>query len=177
MDIELLLLITHIVGTILGVGGATMIELHLNQALKDKLVSADEGAILGWDYKTVRVGLIMAVLSGFGLIVYHRVVGHFGVMHNPIMWAKLTLVGIMLINTLLLQARMISLYWGTAFSFVSWWTVAIIGVFTTERVRIDLFGGESFLSSFGSIMLIYGIAVVMGAIVLHGIRNKMTSNV
>ena len=58
MDIGLLLVLVHLVGTIFGVGGATMIEVHLNQALKDSLVSKDESAILALDYKIVRVGLV-----------------------------------------------------------------------------------------------------------------------
>ncbi len=177
MDIGLTLVIAHIIGTVLGVGGATMIEVHLNQALKDDLVSGDEKAILAWDYRVVRVGLIIAVLSGFGLLVYHRIIENYALLYNPIVWAKMLMVLIIVANTLLLQARKISLYWGSAFSFVSWWTVAIIGVFVTERVHINLFGGYGFLTSFSSVMIIYALSVVIGAIVLHVIRNKFTQTV
>ncbi len=175
MNIELALLIIHIVGTIIGVGGATLIEVHLNQALRDKNISTDEGAFLKLDYKVVRVGLILAVLSGFGLLAYHRVMEHYGVMTNPIVWSKLLIVIIIAINTLLLQARCINLYWGAAFSFVSWWAAGIFGVFVTERVPIDIFGKGSFISSFGSVMLIYGVSVIVGAVILHAIRNKITA--
>ncbi len=36
------LVFTHIVGTILGVGGATMIEVHLNKSITKDGVSEDE---------------------------------------------------------------------------------------------------------------------------------------
>ncbi len=173
MNIELALLIIHIIGTIVGVGGATLIEVHLNQALKDKNISSDEREFLKLDYTIVRVGLILAILSGFGLLAYHRIMEHYGVMMNPIVWSKLVIVIIIAINTLLLQAKRINLYWGAAFSFVSWWAAAIFGVFITERVPIDIFGKGSFISSFGSVMLIYGVTVIVGAYILHRIRNKI----
>ncbi len=173
MNIELALLIIHIIGTIVGVGGATLIEVHLNQALKDKNISSDEREFLKLDYMIVRVGLILAILSGFGLLAYHRIMEHYGVMMNPIVWSKFVIVIIIAINTLLLQAKRINLYWGAAFSFVSWWAAAIFGVFITERVPIDIFGKGSFISSFGSVMLIYGVTVIVGAYILHRIRNKI----
>lgn len=177
MDTELILLIAHVVGTILGIGGATMIEIHLNQAQRDKLVSADERAILAWDYKVVRVGLIVAILSGFGLLLYHRYAEHFGIFLNPLIWAKMLMVLIIGANTLLLQARKVGLYWGSAFSFVSWWTVGIIGVCATERVQINFFGGESFPASFASIMLVYVVSVLVGAVVLDKIRKSFKSEI
>lgn len=174
---EIFVLITHLIGTILGVGGATMVELHLHQALKDKLVSADESAILAVDYTIIRVGLILAVLSGFGFLLLFKFNGEVEKMYDPILWAKLVMVMIIAVNAILLQAHKINLYWGAAFSFVSWWTVGILGVFLAEGQKLNFFSDDAFVSSFGSIMIVYGITVVVGAIILHQIRSIVSKTV
>ncbi len=46
MDIYTLIIVTHVIGTILGTGGATIAELQINSALKDKRVSPDERALM-----------------------------------------------------------------------------------------------------------------------------------
>jgi len=177
MDIGLLLVLVHLVGTIFGVGGATMIEVHLNQALKDSLVSKDESAILALDYKIVRVGLILAILSGFGFLLNFKLEGETENLYSPILWAKLLIVIIIAINTLLLQARKISLYWGAAFSFVSWWTAAILGMLMSDNVTVGALVGEGFLPIFSSIIIIYLVAVAIGGVVLHLMRTKVTKKI
>ena len=177
MDIGLLLVLVHLVGTIFGVGGATMIEVHLNQALKDSLVSKDESAILALDYKIVRVGLILAILSGFGFLLNFKLEGEVENLYSPVLWAKLLIVIIIAINTLLLQARKIGLYWGAAFSFVSWWTAAILGMLTLEDVTVGALVGEGFLPIFSSIIIIYLVAVAIGSVVLHLMRTKVTKKI
>lgn len=177
MSIDQILVIMHIIGTVIGVGGATMIELHLGQALKDKLVSADEKAILNIDYRVVRIGLMIILISGLGFLLLDKFEGYTKYLYSPRLWAKILMVVIIAGNTLLLQAHMISLYWGSAFSFVAWWMAALIGMFVTHNVQFDFFGTGEFLTTFASLMSIFAVGVVLGAILLHGIRNKMSSNV
>lgn len=176
MEIEFFVVLAHIIGTVIGVGGATMIEAHLGQTFKDKLVSADERALLAIDYRMVRIGLVITILSGFSFLLIDKFEGNTKYLYSPRMWAKLLMVLIIAGNTLLLQARAINLYWGSALSFVSWWTAAIIGVFITNKVTVDFFGTGSFLSVFSSLMIMYAVAVVFGAVILNAFRKRVSSN-
>lgn len=164
------LVFTHIVGTILGVGGATMIEVHLNKSLQRGGMSEDERTLLQSDYRLVRVGLILALLSGFGFLLYYKLNGFTAAMFDPFLWAKLSIVIVIACNTILLQARWMSLYWGAALSFVSWWAAALFGVFMSRGVEVDLFAGGDFFSVFSSLMVLYIVSVVIGAALLEFIR-------
>lgn len=42
MDIYTLIVVGHVIGTVLGAGGATIAEFQITTALRDKKVSADE---------------------------------------------------------------------------------------------------------------------------------------
>jgi len=175
MDIYLFLLIVHLVGTILGVGGATMIEVQLNKALKNNDVSLDERALLGTDYKMVRVGLVLAIFSGFGFLLIYKFTGHTERLYDPMMWAKFTMIIVIAVNAVLLQARKISLYWGAALSFTSWWTVAIVSVLKSNGVHIDFFELSSFLSIYTSTVGFYLILIVMSAFALDIIRKHLNT--
>ncbi|KKW05411.1 MAG: hypothetical protein UY39_C0062G0001, partial [Candidatus Kaiserbacteria bacterium GW2011_GWC2_49_12] len=56
MDWYTFLIITHIIGTVLGVGGATFAEVHLIRALRDGTMSRDENSIMQATYAILRVG-------------------------------------------------------------------------------------------------------------------------
>ncbi len=165
MDIYTLLIITHLVGTILGVGGATMIEVAMNKSLKDGVMSPDEREILTPTYTMVRVGLILALISGFGFLLLYKISGQTFRLYDPVLWAKIVVIVVIAVNALLLQARKVSLYWGSALSFVSWWLAALLGIFLTNRVP----------HSFFAIMTVYVVALVVGAALLHHIRKQITN--
>lgn len=163
MDILTLLVIGHLIGTVLGVGGATMIEVHLNKALSDDNMSPDERNMLGLNFTVLRIGLVMALITGFGFIVYYVTHGQAFRLQNPVLWAKLLMVVIVAVNALLLQSHKIGLYWGSALSFVTWWATMLLGIFLTNNVRFD----------FVTIMITYVLAVAGGAYVLHKIRSYL----
>ncbi len=174
MDAYTILVIMHIMGTVLGVGGATFIEFHLTMALKDKVVSKEEGTFLALDYKIVRIGLALGLISGFGFLLLYKVSGQTFRLYDPMLWAKISVVLIIALNALLLQAHKISLYWGAALSFVSWWSALVIGIFTTQSVKINFFGSYGFLPTYVSVILLYIVLVVCGAWILHRIRERIS---
>lgn len=163
MDIYLFLIITHIIGTVLGVGGATFIEVFLVKALKDGHVDPIEGDFLKTTFTIVRVGLVLAILSGFGFLLFYQLNGQTFKLYNPLLWAKLTMVLIIALNAVLLQAHKISLYWGSAFSLVTWYSAMIVGLFLTN---VKMF-------SYIEIMITYTVAVVAGAFILDRIRKSL----
>lgn len=172
MDIYLFLLIVHLAGTVLGVGGATMIEVHLHKALKDKKISEDEQAILGTNYTMVRAGLVLAILSGFGFLLMYKFTGQTARLYDPMLWAKLVMVMIIATNAILLQARKIPFYWGATISFTSWWSVMILSIFKSHQTPLNFFHSDSFFFTFSSILLVYVVLVMLGAVVLDIIRKK-----
>ncbi len=163
MGLYELLLIGHLIGTVLGVGGATMIEVHLNQALRDGNMTGDERGMLGLNFTVLRVGLALSVFTGMGFIVIYYTTGQEFRLQNPVFWAKMAMILVLLVNALLLQAHKISLYWGSALSFISWWGAFVLGFFATNSIR---FG-------FIEIMVVYGLIIVVGAFLLHKIRERV----
>lgn len=161
MDLYSLLLIGHLIGTVLAVGGATMIEIHLNKALADGTMSGDERSLLGLNFTTLRVGLVLSVVTGVGFIALYYFNDQVTRLANPVFWAKMTMLFIVLVNALLLQVHKINLYWGSAFSFVSWWGIMILGFFTSNGIRYGYI----------EIMAAYIAIVLVGAYMLHRIRE------
>ncbi|HCM43894.1 MAG: hypothetical protein UY57_C0041G0005 [Candidatus Kaiserbacteria bacterium GW2011_GWB1_50_17] len=127
MDWYTFLIITHIIGTVLGVGGATFAEVHLIRALRDGTMSRDENSIMQATYAILRVGFFLLILSGFGFFVLARLEEHTGLLYSIKLWAKLGIVGIIGVNAVLLQLRWIPLLWGSAIAFTSWYAALILG--------------------------------------------------
>lgn len=157
------LIITHLIGAVLGVGGATFIEIILGKALADGKIDQVEGGFLKVTYRVVRIGLIISLITGVLFVLYYIFNDQSFKLLNPVLWAKLSIIIILSINALLLQMHKISLFWGSSLSFFSWWSVLIISTF--------LGGPAPF--SYITIMIGYAVVVGMGAIVLDLIRKRM----
>jgi hypothetical protein len=168
MSIHFFLILFHIIGTILGVGGATMIEIHLNKALKDGAMDATERSFLGSDFFLTRIGMGLGLVTGIGFVIEYWVHNQLFRLDSGVFWAKMAIFVIIVINAYLLHKHKIGLYWGSAFSFVSWWTAMVLGTFLTNSVTV--FPGQT-LISFISVMAIYGVTVLIGAQLLHRIRE------
>lgn len=72
MDFYGIIVATHIIGTILGTGGATVAEVQINLALKDRSVSPDERALMHGNYFLIRVGMVLILLSVLDAVVRFR---------------------------------------------------------------------------------------------------------
>ncbi len=162
MDIYLWLIIFHLIGAALGVGGATFIEIFLTKALMDGVVDPTESSFLKVVYRVVRVGLVLSLFTGFGFVILYIAHGQFFKLYNPVLWAKLTVVSIIAINAILLQMHKISLWLGSAFSFISWYAALVIGVFLTNSTKL----------SYVEIMLFYILSVILGGFILDATRKK-----
>jgi hypothetical protein len=170
MSIYFLLIVGHIIGTILGVGGATMIEIHLNKALRDGKMDTVERDFLGSDFLMTRIGMGIGLVTGLGFVLQYWANDQLFRMDSGVFWGKMAIFVIIVVNAYLLHKHKIGLYWGSAFSFVSWWTVMLLGMFLSNSIAI--IPGETLLS-FVVVMLVYGAAVVLGAFVLHKIRERL----
>jgi len=162
MDIFTFLIIGHLIGTVLGVGGATFLEVFLNKGLKDGSLDRYEGDTLKTTFTTVRIGLALSILTGFGLILIYRFEGQMFQFYDPTLWAKFTILGVIVVNALLLQAHKIPIWLGSPLSFISWYSVMIAGV---------LLRGPQI--SYFTVMLYYCAALLIGGFLMEGIRHSM----
>lgn len=160
MDIYTILILTHLIGTVLGVGSATFAEVFYLKALKDGEVSPDEGALLKSTYAVLRVGLVLGVLSGFGFLLLYRFTGQEERLLDPKLWAKMTIIVILVINALMLQLHRIPMWLGASLSITSWYAAMILGTWR----------GVPY--SYVEIMAGYIIAVIVMVFVLEFIKKK-----
>jgi hypothetical protein len=168
MDIHTSLIIGHILGTILGVGGATFVEIHLNMALRDGKMDDTERLFMKKDFLITRIGMFIGFVTGMGFVIDYVLNGQLFRLMDGVFWAKMLIFVIIIINAYLLHKHKVGLYWGSAFSFVSWWSVMLLGTFLTNNVK---FFPGNVLFSFLSIMVVYAVTVAIGAQTLHWLRN------
>ena len=168
MDLYTLLIMGHLVGSVLGVGGATMIEFHLNRALKDGKMNADERNMLGADFLVTRIGLVLSILTGLGFIYVYWMTNQMFRLESGVFWGKMAMIVVIVVNAILLDMHKIGLYWGSAFSFVSWWLAFVAGMFLTHNIKIY---AQDQLITFGIVIGFYIFAVVVGANILHRLRE------
>jgi len=126
MDWHSFLVSAHIIGTVLGVGGATFAEIFLLKALRDGVVDPTETDFLHSTYRVIRIGLVILVLSGFGFLILYRLTGMEERLYSPVLWSKLSIVFIILMNAILIQTHKIPLWLGSALSFASWYAAMLL---------------------------------------------------
>ena len=127
MTIYIFLIITHIVGTVLGAGGATFAEIFFLKSAKDGTIDQEESAFLHITYAVLRIGMVLLVLSGFGFLLLYRFTDQAELLYNPKLWAKLTIIFALLMNVLGMQAHKMPFWLGSALSLVSWYAALTLG--------------------------------------------------
>lgn len=158
MDWYTILIIVHIIGTVLGVGGATFAEIFYLKAIKDGEIDPTEGSFLKTTYVILRIGIVLLVLSGFGIFIWAVSQGGSVLLLEPRLWAKMTLMLVIVVNALLLQAHAIPSWLGFSLSFTSWYAALILGLW------------RSLDASYVEIMLAYIMWVLIIGFILERIR-------
>lgn len=128
MDIYTLIVLLHVVGTILGVGGATVAELQITRALGDKKLHPDERALLHVNYGLIRVGMATLLVSVLGMYWYFAMTGSNVLFTSEKLWIKELMFVAIIINAFALQKRWVPLWLGASISFTSWWGAALLGL-------------------------------------------------
>lgn len=100
MDIRILLIILHIIGTVLGAGAATVTDYLVFKFSKDLKIDKDEFQILHTISDIIWAGLLLLLITGLGFIALH--ISDFGTVRNSYsldkIWAKITIVIILTLN-------------------------------------------------------------------------------
>ncbi len=155
------LILMHVIGTVLGAGAATFAEIFYTRFNSDNIITDDERRTLATIYTIMRLGLFLLVISGFGFLLYFRLTEHVEIFSSAPFWAKMTIVAVLVINSLLLQAHWMPFLIGTAVSLTSWYaalTLGVLGKLTTPYFVI---------------LAYYAIAVVLVALGLKWIRSRL----
>jgi hypothetical protein len=160
MDWSVLIKITHLVGTALGVGGATLAEVFYLKCLKDGQVDPTESDLLKTIYLVLRIGLVLLVLSGFGYLVFYRLAGLEMYLYSSRLWAKLTITLTLLLGVAAWQAKLVSAKIGGGLSLASWYAALILGAW---RLPASI--------SYWQIMAVYFLLAMAVTVVLALIRK------
>src|SRR3990167_9338122 len=84
----------HLLGIALGAGGAYMSDLMFLFSAKDRVFSASEIKFMKLGSRMVWAGLALLIVSGIALVIIRPEI----FLKSEKFWAKITIVGIILIN-------------------------------------------------------------------------------
>lgn len=161
MELYTLIVAGHVIGTILGAGGATVAEIQINTALKKGDISEDERALMHANYTMIRVGMAIILASVIAMFWYHLSQGNTWIITSEKLWIKDIMFVMIFVNAGLLTKHWIPLWLGASISFTSWWGATLLGL--AGRLPYNFF---TYL--FG-----YIVAIFVVAYVLHLIRLRM----
>lgn len=131
VDWPTFLKISHLIGIVLGVGAVSFIDFFFIRAAKNGKIEPNEVEPIRLLTPFLRLGLIILILSGFGYFLLFRLTGHEDRLLNPRFLAKITVVGVIVINGLLLETKKIPIAVGGPISSASWYTAFILGAWRT----------------------------------------------
>lgn len=178
------LVIAHIIGTSLGVGGVTVSDILFLKILKRGKIGEDTFKTLKTLSSVIWIGLIILTLSGFGFLVLYRLTkSELGLIYNPKLWAKLSVVAVILFNGLIMHWKIIPLlesnvkkslnspefikkawmaFTTGAISFTSWYAALILGAWRTKL-------------SYLTIIIAY-LILIIGAVIVVNILGRYIIN-
>jgi hypothetical protein len=159
MDIYTMIVTAHVIGTILGAGGATIAEFQITKALKDGRVSADERALMHANYTMIRVGMVIILVSVIAMFWYHLQAGNTWILTSEKLWIKEVMFVAIFVNAIAIQKRWVPLWLGASISFTSWWGATLLGL--AGRLPYD----------FVTYLIGYVVAIFVVAGVLEVIRR------
>ena len=173
MDAILLLLVVHLVGTIIAVGGATMSDALFFRSIKNRRISLDEYNLLHEAGKVIWGGLALAIISGAGMVLLeYLAAGSVARLGLGFFQLKVLLVGVVIVNGVVFHTRVLPFvkkhlqkdmrerlfvkkYWLFALtgsiSIVSWWSIVLLALIKPAL-------------SFAYLLNVYLVAVVFAAL-------------
>lgn len=165
------IVILHIIGTVIGAGGATYSDALFYKVIKDGKIDSDEYDILKMMSMLVWGGFILLVISGVSFLLHSDFPGA-----TPKLYAKITIVNIIFLNAFILHRKILPLIHhhvrmhrkltkkpfaanisitlaSGAISFTSWYSALVLG------------GWRGLDATYLQIMSVY-IILVLGAITI-----------
>ncbi len=160
----------HAIGIILGAGGTTLNEVHLNLALKDNILEKTEAALLDANERIVKLGLFLTMITGLGFIGeywYNDALARFD---SGVFLSKIIVFAVIALVAIISYLRFMSWYWQSLVSLISWWFVTVLSVLILGSISI--FPGETLLACL-SILSVYLLCIGLGVGFLDKIRRPL----
>ncbi len=151
---EPILLTLHILGTVLGVGAATFWEIFY---LKFKSVMNGQleprgNSFFAIIFRVILIGAGFLIVSSAGYVFYYASTGQTNLLLRPAFLAKLTIVGFLALDYLLVMSKKIAPWLASSISLASWYSALILGVWRDLQV--------SYLVIIFAYLVFVGIAVI-----------------
>lgn len=188
-----ILVVTHIIGTALGVGAMTVGDTLFVRAVKKKHI--DSGMVEAW--KTISgivwTGLVLLFISGVLFFVAYRLgmTNRLPMAFGAKFWLKMVIVGVLFVNGILMHWKSLPLlsrvaseggqlssprflsgakffFASGAISLVSWYGALMLGLARNMPV--------SFLQGLGIYILILAIAVLLSQLARRRMTTYITSS-
>jgi len=161
----------HLLGLVLGLGAATMLDLIISRFLLINRITSDYWRVIHLLSKVVSIGLILLWASGCAFLVHYLILDP-GKLQNPKIWAKIAIVAILTLNGVFIHAIVLPLVRARigrfvfdgltstqrtvllasgAISGVSWWIPLILGAFPQLNFAVPA----------TTILLVYGILLTL----------------
>ncbi|MEK7499442.1 MAG: hypothetical protein AAB649_02455 [Patescibacteria group bacterium] len=182
MDLRIILVILHIIGTVLGAGAATVTDYLVFKFSKDIKIDKDEFQILHTISDLIWAGLFLLLMTGLGFIYLH--ITDFGNVRDAYsldkIWAKITIVIILTLNGFFVHyfvlptlkqrlgktlatpsfiKKSFFIFSPGAISAVSWYSALVLGAW------------RGLEASYAEIMCGY-VALLAGAIIISNIAGR-----
>ena len=138
------LLITHVIAGIIAIGIHNVVLMHLLKKTPNYVFISR----IAWS------AVPLFLLSS-------RLTEQVGILSSPSFWAKMTVVAVLVCNSLLLQARLMPFLIGTAVSLTSWYAALTLGVL------------GKISASYFEILAYYAVAMIVVALGLWWIRTRL----
>src|SRR3989344_3032840 len=183
VNLNTILVIAHVIGVALGVGGASLSDLLFFRSIKDKVISKDEFESLMTASKIIWVGLFILILSGLAIFLsIYLERGSIPMLASPKWQAKLTWVGIIFANGIFFKSVIftkIKNLVGKELSLentksVLWYfsISGFISIFSWYSVTIISLLPRSFRPPYLLLIGVYALILVLGIVISRFILKK-----
>ena len=171
------LLLLHLLGLVLGVGTATLLDLFIARSLRSGRFSEEQFEFIRFASRFVFAGILLLWISGLSFLLYYYFENPTG-LENPKVWAKISIVAILSLNGLYIHKQVLpelkrnagsSIFHGTSkakrsmmlvsgsVSVVSWYAPLVIG--TAKELN--------FTVSAPAILIAYTVALALAILASH----------
>lgn len=96
----------HLLGLVLGLGAATLIDLVACKFLVNGVVHEEHCKVIGFSSRIVTAGLLMLWISGLGFLAHYALFAPAN-LGNPKVWAKMAIVGVLSLNGVYVHRRVL----------------------------------------------------------------------
>ena len=110
-SLKSILIVSHLIGLILGLGTATLLDIFILKFVLRQKISAEHCDIIYFFSKIVVFGLIILWASGLGFLVFYSYFDPIKLTNQKI-WAKLIVVSVLTLNGLFIHRTVLPLIHG-----------------------------------------------------------------